>query len=437
MAWYHESTFYQIYPLGLCGAPAENDGVTVPRLRKLEGWVDHLKTLGVGAVLFNPLFASDRHGYDTRDFLTVDCRLGTNEDFKALCTTLHAAGLRVMLDGVFHHVGRNFWAFQDLLKHREASPYQDWFHVDFGRNSNYGDGLWYEGWEGHYELVKLNLRNPRVVDYLLSCVSRWLEEFDIDGLRLDVAYCLDGDFLRALRRHCDGMGKSDFFLFGEVLGGDYRRLLGDGLLHSCTNYECFKGLWSSFNDRNLFEIAHSLHRLFSDESWAICRGERLVSFADNHDVTRLATVLGDKEDLPLLYATLFAMPGIPTLYYGSEWGVEGDKTQGDAALRPAFDRPQWTGLTETIARYIRVRGESAALRLGSFCNLHIQNRQLAFLRTWEGERVVFALNLDGAEGVVELGDHRGGAVDLLTGERVELLSHQTLPPRTAAFWRLE
>lgn len=436
MAWYHETTFYQIYPLGLCGAPAGNDGVPVSRLRKIEGWIDHMKALGVGAVLFNPLFEADRHGYDTRDFLTVDCRLGTNEDFRYLCAQLHGAGLRVLLDGVFNHVGRGFWAFQDVLKNREGSPYKDWFHIDFAGNSNDNDGLWYEGWEGHYELVKLNLRNPQVVEYLLSCVGRWVEEFGIDGLRLDVAYCLDDGFMRDLRQYCDGLGKPDFFLFGEILGGDYRRLLGGERLHSCTNYECFKGLWSSFNDRNLFEIAHSLHRLFSDEPWAACRGERLVSFADNHDVTRLASVLKDKGDLPLVYAALFAMPGIPTLYYGSEWGARGDKHQGDAALRAAFEKPEWNGLTDAVAGYIRARESSAALRLGSFRNLHIQNRQLAFLREWEGERVVFALNLDGGEGAVELHGCCGSAVDLLTGEQVELPPRQILPPRSAFYWKL-
>ena len=435
MAWYHERTFYQIYPLGLCGAPAENDGVQIPRIRAIGGWIGHLKELGVGAVLLNPLFESDRHGYDTRDFLTVDCRLGSNEDFKALCAALHAAGMRVLLDGVFNHAGRGFWAFQDVLKHREESLYKDWFLINFAGNSGYNDGLWYEGWEGHYELVKLNLCNPQVVDYLLSCVGRWVEEFGIDGLRLDVAYCIEPEFLKALRRYCDAL-KPDFFLFGEILGGDYHRLLGGELLHSCTNYECFKGLWSSFNDRNLFEIAHSLHRLFSDEPWAACRGERLVSFADNHDVTRVASVLRDKEDLPLLYAALFAMPGIPTLYYGGEWGAEGEKSRGDAALRAAFDHPRWNGLTDTIARYIKAREGSTALRLGSFRNLHIQNRQLAFLREWQGERVAFALNLDEGESAVELHDCCGRATNLLTGAEVQLSTRQSLPPRSAFFWRV-
>ena len=418
MAWYNEAAIYQIYPLGLCGAPAENDGVTVHRITKVGEWIPHFQRLGVGAVLFNPLFQSDRHGYDTRDYLTVDCRLGTNADLAALCQNLHKAGLKVLLDGVFNHVGRGFWAFQDVLQNREGSAYKDWVHINFGGNSNYNDGLWYEGWEGHFELVKLNLKNPQVKDYLLSCVGKWVEEFDIDGLRLDVAYCMDEDFLRALRRCCDGL-KPDFFLCGEILGGDYRRIVGEDMLHSCTNYECFKGLWSSLRERNLFEIAHSLHRLFSDEPWAACKGLRLVSFADNHDVTRFATNLRDKSDLTLGYALLCAMPGIPCLYYGSEWGMEGDKGRGDAALRPALEGPEWNGLTKDIARLLALRKESPALCLGSFRNLHIQNRQLVFLREWEGERVVFALNLDENGAEVDLKDCGG---------------RRSLPGRSAYFW---
>ena len=171
--WFEESVFYQIYPLGFCGAPHENDGHTVPRIRKVLEWIPHLQRLHISAVYFSPVFESDRHGYDTRDYRKIDCRLGTNEDFAEVCRALHANGIRVVLDGVFNHVGRGFWAFQDVLAHREGSRYRDWFHLDFGGNSRYNDGLWYEGWEGHFELVKLNLNNPEVVDYLLGCVWTW------------------------------------------------------------------------------------------------------------------------------------------------------------------------------------------------------------------------------------------------------------------------
>ena len=197
--WADESTFYQIYPLGLCGAPHENDGVRVPRLRRVAAWAGYLQGLGVDAVLLNPVFESSVHGYDTRDLRCVDCRLGGNEDLAYVVSVLHEHGIRVVLDAVFNHVGREFWAFRDLREHGWDSRYRDWFITNFDGDSAFGDGFWYEGWEGCFDLVKLNLRNNEVVEYLLDCVRKWRSMFMIDGLRLDVAYSLDHDFIRRLR----------------------------------------------------------------------------------------------------------------------------------------------------------------------------------------------------------------------------------------------
>ena len=330
--------------------------------------------LGADAVYLCPIFESDRHGYDTRDYRKIDCRLGTNQDFAQVCEALHEHGIRVVLDGVFNHVGRGFWAFRDVQEKKWDSPYKDWFHISFDGNSNYNDGFWYEGWEGHFELVKLNLRNPAVADYLLDTVKFWMEEFGIDGLRLDVAYCLDKDFLRHLRSFCDGL-KPEFFLVGETLHGDYNQWVNDEMLHSCTNYECYKGLYSSFNSMNLFEIVHSLKRQFGPEQWTLYKGRHLLSFADNHDVTRVASILQNPEHLPLLYGVLFGMPGIPCLYYGSEWGAKGDKSQGDDALRPCFDGPEWNGLTDTLAAMVKARRESEALCWGDFHDVVLTNKQ--------------------------------------------------------------
>ena len=185
--WAYESVFYQIYPIGFCGAPRVNDGVTVNRIAKVGDWADHIAALGANAVYFSPVFESDSHGYDTRDFRRSDCRLGTNADFAAVCQTLHNKGVKVVLDGVFNHVGRGFWAFENVRRNKWDSPYKDWFRIDFGGNSNYNDGFWYEGWEGHYELVKLNLDNPAVVDHIFDCIRGWVRDFDIDGLRLDLS----------------------------------------------------------------------------------------------------------------------------------------------------------------------------------------------------------------------------------------------------------
>lgn len=428
--WFDRCVFYQIYPLGFCGAPCENDGVTVPRIRRVSEWMNYLVSLGVGAVYFSPVFSSDRHGYDTRDFRVLDCRLGTNADFTAVCGSLHEHGIRIVLDGVFNHVGRGFWAFQDVLEKREQSPYRDWFHIDFNRDNGYGDGLWYEGWEGHYELVRLNLRNPAVVSYLFDCIREWVGQFDIDGLRLDVAYCLDREFLRQLRAFCNTL-KPEFLLLGETLFGDYNQLVNDEMLHSCTNYECYKGIYSSLNELNFFEISYSLNRQFGPENWTLYRGKHLLSFVDNHDVSRIASILREKKHLPLAYALLFGMPGIPCIYYGSEWGALGDKQSGDDALRPAFERPEPNELTAWVSRLAHLRVRSRALCEGGYRNVHVTNRQLVFERVCEGERVLVAMNAEGAPYtapvVVE------NAVDLLSGEPIERSGGLTLSPYEARF----
>ncbi len=417
--WADECIFYQIYPLGLLGAPQKNDGVCVNRLEQLEEWIPHLQKLGIGAVYFCPIFESDEHGYDTRDFTKIDCRLGSNADFAALTKKFHEAGIRVVLDGVFNHVGRGFWAFADVLKNGWNSRYKDWFYLNFDGRSNYGDPFWYEGWEGCFHLVKLNLRNEEVIAHLLSAVEGWIREFDIDGLRLDVAYSLDLDFVRRLRGFCDSK-KPDFWLCGEMLHGDYNRLLGDGLLHSVTNYECYKGLYSSFNSMNLFEIVHSLLRQFGPEPWTLYKGKHLLSFADNHDVTRAASILQNPRHLPLLYGLMFGMPGIPCIYYGSEWGVQGEKSWGDAALRPQIPHPQENELTEWIARLGRARKESCALCYGAFSSLVLTNHQCVFARAIENERVLVCVNA--SENAYDAHFSASGqeAKDLLTGEAINV-----------------
>lgn len=431
--WAYNSIFYQIYPIGFCGVPVHNDGVCVPRIRKLMDWSEYLQTLGVDSILLNPIFESDNHGYDTRDFKTIDCRLGTNEDFKEVCEDLHKHNVKIVLDGVFNHVGRGFWAFKDVQEKKWDSPYKDWFHISFDGNSCYNDGFWYEGWEGHFELVKLNLQNPAVVDYLMECVKYWIDEFDIDGLRLDVAYSLDHNFMRRLRSYTQEL-KPDFALIGEVLFGDYNIIVNDEMLHSCTNYECYKGLYSSFNSMNMFEIAHSLHRQFGSDQWCIYRGKHLMTFVDNHDVTRLASILTNKKHIPLAYGLLMGMPGIPCLYYGSEWAEQGEKApDNDYALRPCFEEPKPNELTEFIKKLIRVRQESDALCNGAYKNVVIQNHQLVFERCSEKERVIVAINAADYPYTANAGELNGTAADLLTGETVTMNGQLELKPYSVQY----
>ena len=432
--WYNNSVFYQIYPLGFCGAPRENDGALSHRLLKVAEWAPYIASLGCDALYLGPVFESDRHGYDTRDYRRVDCRLGDNADLADVVSVLHANGVRVVLDGVFNHVGRGFWAFRDVQEKKWDSPYKDWFHIYFGGNSNYNDGFWYEGWEGHYELVKLNLRNGAVVDYLLDTVRSWVALYDIDGLRLDVAYCLDKGFLARLRELADTL-KPEFFLLGETLHGDYNQWLST--LHSCTNYECYKGLYSSMNDLNLFEIGHSIKRQYGSEPWALYRGRQLFNFVDNHDVTRVASILRDRRELPVIYGLLFAMPGIPCVYYGSEWGAEGSKSDGDDALRPDFERPCENGLSRLISAYARARRGSAALCEGDYAEVLLTNRQYIFQRQLGGERVLCAFNAGSEPYTAHFNAGCGRAVDLVTGEGHDFGGGSLLPPYSASYWLCE
>ena len=434
--WAYESVFYQIYPLGFCGAPYENDGVLTHRILKVKDWIPHMKKLGINAVYFSPVFESDTHGYNTRDYKKIDCRLGTNEDFKEVCGALHKEGIKVVLDGVFNHVGRGFSAFLDVLKNRENSVYRAWFHIDFGGNSNYNDGLWYEGWEGNFDLVKLNLGNPEVVEHIFSAVKSWVEEFDIDGLRLDVAYCLTPDFLRRLRSFTDGL-KEEFFLVGETLHGDYNQWMNPQMLHSVTNYECYKGLYSSFNSMNLFEIVHSLLRQFGPENWTLYKGQHLLCFVDNHDVTRIASNLTNARHLPLIYALTFGMPGIPCVYYGSEWGAEAHKSQGDPALRACFEEPVENELSAWISRLAEAKKQSKALNYGGFRSVVLTNKQCIFERKTEDERVMVAINADEEEYHAHFDAGCGMAVDLITKETHDFGGGSRLPGYSAYFWKME
>ena len=352
-----------------------------------------------------------------------------------MCDTLHAHGIRVVLDAVFNHVGRGFWAFRDVQERKWDSPYKDWFHISFDGDSCYGDGFWYEGWEGHFELVKLNLQNPAVVDYLLESVHRWAEVFGVDGLRLDVAYMLDRDFMRRLHSFAREL-KPDFVLIGETLHGDYNQIVNDEMLDSCTNYECYKGLYSSFNSVNMFEIAHSLHRQFGGDPWCIYRGKHLLSFVDNHDVPRLASILTDKSCLRPAYGMLFGMPGIPCVYYGSEWGIAGEKggPDGDWALRPALNEPAPNELTAFITQLAHLRSAddaaARALNYGAYRNVVIQNKQLLFERACDGATVLVAVNAVGEPYTFGAGELNGSFVDLLADgvPTVELAGSLELAP---------
>lgn len=425
--WYDESVMYQIYPLGYTGAPEYNDSKLEHRILKILDHIPHIKKLGANLVYFCPIFESSNHGYDTKDFSKVDCRLGTNEDFKLVCDTLHKNNIRVIIDGVFNHVGRDFWAFKDVQEHKYNSIYKDWFYINFDGNSSYNDGFYYEGWEGHFELVKLNLDNPSVKEHLFACIKNWIDEFGIDGLRLDVAYMLNKNFMRELRQFVQNINP-ELFLVGEMIHGDYNTIVNNEMLHSCTNYECYKGIYSSFNEMNMFEISYSLNRQFGSEHWCLYTGKNLVSFIDNHDVSRIASTIQNPQHLKLAFGTLFTMPGIPCIYYGSEWGETGDKSQGDNALRPSVDAPKFNELTEFVSKLCNIRTNNNVLAYGSLTNLHITNHQYVFERKLDNKSIIVLLNASENAYNLDLKFGSVKGVDLLSNKEISLTPPLLLPP---------
>ncbi|MCI2061198.1 MAG: alpha-amylase family glycosyl hydrolase [Eubacteriaceae bacterium] len=430
--WAFNKVFYQIYTLKFCGAPAENDGVVQPRIRKIREWIPYFNDIGVDAVYLCPVFCSDTHGYDTKDYGHLDERLGTDNDLKTLVAEMHKNGIKVILDGVFNHVGRNFAAFADVRENRENSRYRDWFYLDFGRDSQYGDGFYYEGWEGHFELVKLNDENPEVIKYLEDQAVSWIDKYDIDGLRLDVAYSLPDVFLAGLRDVCRGR-KEDFFIIGETIDDNYERLLNN--MDSVTNYQSYKGLWSSFNSGNLFEIADTFRRQFNE----MLPGSHLFNFLDNHDVSRIASKLNDPLLLGPIYGLLFAMPGIPCVYYGSEWRAKGsiDEGQPDDVVRPYFGVPMPDEMTIWIKWLIKLHKENKAFIYGGYRQLYLTNEQLVFERAFEDDRIVVGLNISDTEVHVDFDAGAEQGMDILSGHRHNFGGGTDLAPRSIYYWYIE
>lgn len=400
MAWYDKAVFYHIYPLGLCGCKKENNGECENHFDKLNEWTGNIKKLNCTAIYIGPLFESVGHGYETTDYKRVDCRLGTNDDFKKYVDNCHRQGLKVIVDGVFNHVGREFFAFKDLKANRENSRYKDWFcNVNFWNNNEYNDGFSYDNWGGYNLLVKLNQWNPQVKDYIYDVIRFWVSEFDIDGIRLDAADVLDFDFMKGMRQVANEV-KPDFWLMGEVIHGEYTRWVNSETLHSVTNYNLNKALWSGCNEHNFFEIAHTVKRLY-DMGGCHYRNLELYSFADNHDVERIASKIINKDHLGVIYTLMYTLPGIPSIYYGSEFGIEGKKEQGsDASLRPHLELSDYADamtdnpLTALIAKLGSIHQAQKALCYGEYKELLLTNRQYAFARCYENEDVITAVNND-------------------------------------------
>lgn len=404
MSWYNETTFYHLYPLGAFDAPRYNDGegAASHRILALKEWIPHLQEMGIGALYIGPFFESSSHGYDTADYFTPDRRLGTKEDFQEVFGALHAAGIRIVPDGVFNHTGRRFAPYRDVVEKGDASPYRWWFHnLQFGYGNPLGDPCTYDTWGGDWNLVKLELSHPEVRSCLLSAVRSWIEDYDIDGIRLDTADVLHPDFIRELNA-CTRSLKEDFWLMGEFMNCANCQMMGPGLLDSITNYEFWKGMYSSFNSGNLFEISYAANRQ-TNPQWGMYKGKYLYNFLDNHDQTRIASMLNERRNLKSLYTMLFTLPGIPSVYYGSEWGMEGRKGNGpeaDYPLRMPMTKEGMAAGDQDLMRHIAdlaaFRNGSKALQYGSYANLVERNEQLLFERRFEDETVLAAFNISGS-----------------------------------------
>ncbi|MBR6477114.1 MAG: alpha-amylase, partial [Lachnospiraceae bacterium] len=338
----------------------------------------------------------------------------------------HEKGIRVIFDGVFNHTGRNFFAMQDIRKNRENSPYRDWYqNVNFWGNNEFNDGFSYDNWGGYNIMAKLNQKNPAVKDYICDVIRFWVSEYDVDGIRLDAADVLDFEFMKALRQTANEV-KPEFWLMGEVIHGEYSRWVNEGTLHSVTNYHLHKALYSGHNDHNYFEIAHTVKRLYG-MGGNRADGLKLYNFVDNHDVERIYTKLWNKAHYVPVHVLLYTLPGIPSVYYGSEFGIEGKKTYGtDAPLRPCLkledfgDYLNENACAKLIAALGRIHQSLPALSYGDYQELLLTNRQYAFSRNLDGKSVLVAVNNDDNEAGFRLPAGNVAAyVGLLSGKRVE------------------
>ncbi|MBQ8541715.1 MAG: alpha-amylase [Clostridia bacterium] len=422
MAWYDEAVFYHIYPLGLTGSEKQNSyGEVKHRLRDVFPWIKHIKESGFNAIYIGPLFESVGHGYETTDYKKLDSRLGDNADLKEFVALCHKEGIRVILDGVFNHTGRDFFAFRDIQKNREASPYKDWYcNVNFWGNNEYNDGFSYDNWGGYNLLAKLNQHNQDVRNYICDVIRFWVSEFDIDGIRLDAADVLDFNYMKSLRAVANEV-KPDFWLMGEVIHGDYSRWVNEGTLHSVTNYQLHKALYSGHNDHNYFEIAHTVKRLNDMFGSKL----NLYNFVDNHDVERIYTKLKNKAHFTPVHILLYTLPGIPSVYYGSEFAIEGKKEKfSDDSLRPALSYEEYSKKAKTSAAVAlisalgKIRQNTPALSYGDYKELRLTCEQYAFSRNLGGESVIVAVNNSDNDALLTLSAPSGEYVGALSGEKV-------------------
>ncbi|CEA07302.1 Neopullulanase [Arthrobacter saudimassiliensis] len=427
--WVQHAIWWQVYPLGFTGAEktATEEPARAHRLLDLLPWLDYAVELGTSGLALGPIFASETHGYDTTDYFRIDPRHGTDEDFDRLVAEAHRRGLRILLDGVFNHVGRSFGPFQRVLAEGPTAGTAAWFHLDWPDGAGPRTEPGYRDFEGHHHLVALNHAEPAVADFVVEVMGHWLDR-GADGWRLDAAYAVPASFWaevtgRVRRTHPDA------YFVGEYIHGDYAAEVQAGGLDSATQYELWKAVWSSLNDANFWELTAALerHNAFLDSfvPW---------TFIGNHDVTRIASRLEDPALAAHALVILMTVGGTPAVYYGDEQGYRGikeDRAGGDDDIRPRFPAapaefsPVGAPVFELHRQLIGLRRRHPWLHRARTEVLERSNEVLAYRATAAGEPpLVVALNLTHAPATVSAGSSRdvlAGAAGLDPERRTALL----------------
>lgn len=435
-SWTETVLWWHVYPLGFTGAPIrptddERDGAVAHRLPRIEGWLDHLVDLGLNGLLLGPVFASSTHGYDTTDYFRIDPRLGNDDDLDRLIAAARDRGIRVLLDGVFNHVGRRHPAFRALEERGPDADTAELFRVRW-------DG-WQPGspvdadvFEGHDALVALNHDSPAVADLVVDVMTQWLGR-GIDGWRLDAAYAVPPAFWARVLPRVRAEYPEAWFL-GEVIHGDAPRIVEESTMDSLTQYELWQGIWHGIADRNLFELKHAIER--NNELLPVFAPQ---TFVGNHDVTRIASAVGP-ELVPHALAVLFTVAGVPSVYAGDEYGYEAVKEErvgGDDAVRPEFGEapPAPESLSASAQHILRthqqliaVRRQHPWLHRAHTDVIHIGNTAMVLRTATATDAVVTALNLADAPATVPVAD----AVQVVAGAADLRGTDAILPPQAWA-----
>ena len=410
--WPQTALWWHVYPLGFVGADTTGnnlDGPVEHRLDRITAWLDELVALGLNGLLLGPVFASQTHGYDSVDHLRIDPRLGDDADFDALIAACRERGIRVLLDGVFNHVGRDHPWWREAVEGGPDSAAAARFAR--GQDAREVDGLPVDVFEGHDALVVLNHQHPEVVEYVSGVLAHWLER-GIDGWRLDAAYAVPPLFWRATIDPLREQFPHAWFV-GEVIHGDYKEYVEKSGLDSVTQYELWKALRSSVQEQNLFELDWSLQRHNDFVAHFLP-----MTFLGNHDVTRIASAIDDERNHACAVAMLFFFPGAPSVYAGDERGLEAVKEEragGDDAIRPEFpadpaELPE-NAYSQQHRDAIAFRRQHAWLATARIRSEGLENTAALFVAEGgSGERAYLAVNL--GDDPVELGGREVSAHSL-------------------------